>query len=105
MEGGRGCQPRVAESGWAQPLSSRELGIERPRLAGRAAPLARGRHPHRDEPATEREDQAVAGPDRAARLVQPSFAPLAVQPHPPLLNEAGGEAAGLEESRAPEPNV
>src|SRR5271167_2129686 len=79
--------------------------IERARLGRRAAPLAQGLDPQRHQSFAHSDDEAIAGAHAAARLVEREPRAAAREAHAALLHHAGGKTAGLEEARAPQPDV
>ena len=99
-------QSLSAERQVAASVASAAQGSSRgPRLGGRAAAFAHGLDAHGDQPAAEGEDQLVADLHGARGLVEAGLLAAAGQAHAALLDELGGQRAGLEEARAPEPDV
>ena len=86
-------------------VKARPDGIEGPRLRRRAAAFAERRDGHGDQPAAEGEDQGVADLHRAGALVEAALLAGAGQADAAFVDELGGQGAGLEEARAPQPDV
>ncbi len=82
-----------------------QFGVQGARLGCRAASFPQIFDPDRDQPATQRQHQSIAWFEGSTGLVQAGLDARPEQPDTAFLDEARRQGPGLEEARAPKPDV